>query len=281
MSDLPLHRVSRVMSAPEEADELGKDVPYLEPNLTHPAIVLDENDDVLLIYAPFPGDVAELRNAVRRIPMASTYRGAGIRNLSRTFGRSPKKVMLKREGCQNTTTARDYPEQHDVLVRAAAALKEQFRELLPEQVALDEEVVSQIDNDWKLHPESLWSSGVINLSSALPYHYDRSNFESWSAMPVVRRGIRGGCLNLPAYNLTVECRDGMVVYFPGWKVLHGVTPIKRVQPDAYRYSIVYYALRGMKDCASIAVEAGLARKRRTEREQIMAEKVTEGERDIQ
>ena len=37
-------------------------------------------------------------------------------------------------------------------------------------------------------------------------------------------------------------------------------------PDGYRYSVVYYALRGMKDCFTYAMELGQARAARTERE---------------
>ena len=77
---------------------------------------------------------------------------------------------------------------------------------------------------------------------------------------------RGGYLSMPEYDLTIECRDGWVLFFPGFRYLHGVTPIKHVQKDSYRYTVVYYCLRGMKDCFTYAVEQKEARKRRTERE---------------
>jgi hypothetical protein len=38
------------------------------------------------------------------------------------------------------------------------------------------------------------------------------------------------------------------------------------QKDGYRYSIVYYAKRGMKDCHTYAVEIGEARRKRKDRE---------------
>jgi hypothetical protein len=88
----------------------------------------------------------------------------------------------------------------------------------------------------------------------------------WSAMPVIRRGIRGGYLSIPEYDVCIECRDGWVLFFPGFRLLHGVTPIAHVSKDAYRFTVVYYCLRGMKDCFTYAVEQAEARKRRTERE---------------
>jgi hypothetical protein len=110
------------------------------------------------------------------------------------------------------------------------------------------------------------TSGVINKTSTLPYHYDGNNFDMWSAMPIIRRGTRGGYLSVPEYDITIECRDGWVVFFPGFRLLHGVTPIAHVAKDAYRFTVVYYCLRGMKDCFTYAVEQAEARKRRTERE---------------
>jgi hypothetical protein len=89
-------------------------------------------------------------------------------------------------------------------------------------------------------------------------------------MPVIRRGMRGGMLHMYGYDQTVECRDGSVTMFNGYRYVHGVTPMKPVQKDAYRFSVVYYALRGMKDCHTTALEERqYAQKKRTERENEM------------
>ena len=42
--------------------------------------------------------------------------------------------------------------------------------------------------------------------------------------------------------------------------------MKPVSEDAYRYSVVYYALRGMKDCHTTALEQARGWRKRTERE---------------
>ena len=52
--------------------------------------------------------------------------------------------------------------------------------------------------------------------------------------------------------------------------MHGVTPMKPRSKDGYRYSIVYYALRGMKDCFTFAVETAKGAENRTKREEHMA-----------
>jgi hypothetical protein len=141
-----------------------------------------------------------------------------------------------------------------------------MRKIAPEVYDNDKVETNAVADEWRISEDSLWTSGVINKTSTLPYHYDGNNFDMWSAMPVVRRGIRGGALSMPEYGVTVECRDGWVLFFPGYRYLHGVTPIAHVTKDAYRYSVVYYCLRGMKDCFTYAVEQAEARKKRTQRE---------------
>jgi hypothetical protein len=141
-----------------------------------------------------------------------------------------------------------------------------MKQIAPEVYNKDVFETAGVADEWRISERSLWTSGVVNKTSTLPYHYDGNNFDMWSAMPVIRRGIRGGYLSIPEYDAVIECRDGWVLFFPGYRLLHGVTPISHVTKDAYRYTVVYYCLRGMKDCFSYAVEQKEARKRRTERE---------------
>ena len=160
----------------------------------------------------------------------------------------------------------EQPEEHDVLVQTADILGDIMREIAPEIYEKDASETSAVADEWRISERSLWTSGVVNKTSTLPYHYDGNNFDMWSAMPVVRRGTRGGYLSIPEFDAVIECRDGWVLFFPGFRLLHGVTPIQHITKDAYRYTVVYYCLRGMKDCFTYAVEQAEARKRRTERE---------------
>jgi hypothetical protein len=87
----------------------------------------------------------------------------------------------------------------------------------------------------------------------------------------------GGYLSVPEYGLVCACRDGYAVFFPGHELVHGVTPMQTTAPDGYRYSVVYYALRGMKDCFTAAMETQHAKKKRTEREREMVRRHQSGE----
>ena len=271
MTDLPVVKVKRVIEKKAARELKGQLVPDIEANVTEQGIYVDEETgEPFLVYMPMPADmVPELRAAVRDVKYSSsgvTRQQLGIENHSRTFGMAPRKPFQTREACRPTSLSYEQPDIHKVLERTADRLSKLMREIAPDVYDKDKSETSEVADEWRISEDSLWTSGVINKTSTLPYHYDGNNFDMWSAMPVIRRGTRGGALSMPEYNLVIECRDGWVLFFPGYRYLHGVTPIAHVAKDAYRYTVVYYCLRGMKDCFTYAVEQAEARKRRTERE---------------
>jgi hypothetical protein len=269
--------VHRVMSTEDATALVGDKVPDLHPNVTGATVFRDpELDEPVLAYLPVAGK-AELRRAVLNIPYGHTLRSNAIQNVSRTFGYAPRKPVHGRDGCRLTHLAQLAPAEHSVLEEWASQLQAMLEDIAPEQAKADAEALSVVDKDWRIGETTLWTSGVVNKSSSLPYHRDGFNFPTWSAMPVLRRGMAGGFLSVPEYNLTLECRDGFAVFFPGHKLVHGVTPMFPTQPDGYRYSVVYYALRGMKDCFTYAMETAHAKRKRAEREREMSRRIREGE----
>lgn len=156
------------------------------------------------------------------------------------------------------------PEPHAIIASEASRFHAWLKGIVPQVV--EQGWNTEVDDDWRLTEESYWTSGVVNVTSVLPYHRDRNNFPVWSVMPVVRRSVKGGYLHIPEYDAVLACRDGWVVAFPGEAIVHGVTPMKAQKKGAYRISSVYYCLKGMKNCAADALEQGEARQRRTQRE---------------
>lgn len=252
----------------KEADEVvGDTVIDKEPNVNEAGIYRDaDTGEAILVYAPYPAKVTSLRKAVIGTKYGTTLRASGTRNVSRTFGFTTRSAVLQREACTPTSLSYDDPEAQMILNDTAEVLGEYLRDQLPEVYEHDYQTVGAVLPEWRMTEDALWTSGVINQSSALPYHRDGSNFDTWSAMPVVRRGMDGGHLHMPEYDITINCRDGWALWFNGYAYVHGVTPMKPRQKDGYRYSIVFYAKRGMKDCHTYAVEIGEARKRRKDRE---------------
>lgn len=264
----------RVLTAEQATEMVGDPVPDLEPNIKQATVATDaDTGEPVFAYLPL-ADVRQLRAGVLSIrSYAHTPRNSTAANVSRTFGASPRSAINRREGCQASALTRDEPILAAELARYASVLQGMLAEIAPQVVDRDRERLESIDKSWRIGESDLWTSGVINRSSRLPYHRDTFNFPTWSAMPVLRRNMRGGFLSIPEYDATVACRDGWAVFFPGHDLLHGVTSMTPTARDGYRYSIVYYALRGMKDCFTAAVETEYAKRRRTEREREMAARI--------
>lgn len=269
---------------PEEASQLvGSTVPELVGGttlITAPTILSCEGEPVAA-YLPL-ADAGLLRRAVLAIEKGSSVpRNTTYRSRSRTFGYAPKRVPMRRESCSLTALGRDQPDVEGVLENFADQFSGMLAEIDPEIVPRDTMTLSPILPDWRMGKAKLWTSGVVNDTAALPYHRDGFNFSTWSAMPVVRRGVRGGFLHLPEFGVAFACADSTVSLFPGKRWVHGVTPLTRVRPDdGYRISIVYYALSGMKDCRTAAEETRRAQIARTERETAMAVRMAQGDMTI-
>lgn len=281
MPDRQVLPVRRVLQAAEASALVGETVatepgpptvPRVEPD--RPAYLVDETTgSTIAIVTVLPRDrIATLRRAVLGLEMATVARMSNrMAGQGRTFGWAPRRVVNGRESCRATSANRDFPGSYAVLDELADHLTGQFGELLPARARNDKELLAQeVKTDWRMGDSSLWTSGVVNRSSLLPYHRDSMNFHTWSAMPTLRYGMDGGYLHIPEYDIVFPCRDGEVTWFCGRALVHGVTPMRLRKRDAYRYSIVYYALSGMRNCRTFAQETAEAAQRRTERERRLA-----------
>ncbi len=280
LSELPVHKIKRVMSEDEATALVGTTVPDYAPNCVDAGIWIDEDtEEIVFVYFPMEQEVDLLRAAVLNIKYGETIRqSTGLKNKSRTFGMAPRKVFQRRETCRPTSLAQEQPNEHAVLIAFAEKFAQMYKEFAPDLYEADKQNLldAGLQDEWRMTDDALWTSGVVNKASTLPYHRDGFNFATWSAMPVIRKEMRGGYLTLPEYNFTCSCRDGWVTFFAGYKYVHGVTPMTPTTNKAYRYSVVYYALRGLKDCFTYAVETAKGKESRTMREDRMA-RVLKGE----
>src|SRR5260221_500728 len=113
-------------------------------------------------------------------------------------------------------------------------------------------------------PGSVFTSGIINQDNPLQYHYDAGNFEgTWSVMAVFKEQVSGGHLILPEFNVKLACQDSSIVVFDGQSELHGVSPIRKMAEEAYRFSVVFYALEALCKCGTPKEELRRAQIQRT------------------
>ena len=235
--------------------------------LTEPSVIAVAGR-LAVVYLPLPPqeDMEPLRGACARISYSTHFRTGGLKTTSKIFGYSPR-VTIRRDYCSATAFAREQPDEHATVARAALLVERYYRqfnaELYGAHRALAEE---KIPHEYRLHGTA-FTSGIVNENNPLKYHYDAGNFRGvWSGMIVFKSGIEGGHLALPEFGLGVELCDRSLFLFDGQGILHGVTPIVRTRPDAKRYSIVYYSLQNMWSCRPLGEELDRIRQKRTERE---------------
>jgi hypothetical protein len=112
---------------------------------------------------------------------------------------------------------------------------------------------------------SVFTSGIINKNNQLNYHFDRGNFRNvYSNMIAFKKDMGGGHLSIPEYDIGLEISDSSVSLFDGQKILHGVTPLKPLTEEAYRFTLVYYSLEQMWKCESPQEELERVKKLKTD-----------------
>lgn len=246
----------------------------LEPTHEGEFVAYDENGSPILAVAQYRGDLTKYRKAILDYPINSIPRAAGLRNPSSVFGFVSRSPVMRRAACSSCAGHRDHPEAHRGIIEAAEVLAEMMSELVPDVYARQLETLTAVKDEWKL-PGGLWTSGVLNKTSSLSYHYDKNNFDAWSAMPVLRRHARGGHLHIPRLNVVLKINDGDVLFFNGQAWVHGVTPITLLKEDAYRFSAVYYPIKKMEQCLSWEDEMEHARQWRTDNESTLIKRQRE------
>lgn len=276
----PTVYLPRVADPDEAKSMIGDTVPDRAGTLTGPTIIRDaDTKELVAAYLPLRR-LAALRQGLPGLKYGGVQRSANYRSKSQTFGFAPRRPIRRREMCAAASTTTQHPEIQSALDTVADRCERLLRSVDDTAYSTSVGQAADILDEWKMGESDLWTSGVINDTAQLPYHRDSFNYPVWSAMPVLRRGTRGGRLHLPEYDLVVPCADSTVTMFMGQELVHGVTPIETVKAGGYRYSIVFYALRGMKDCFTHAQETAYGQRKRTERERDIARRLAEGDASI-
>ena len=193
------------------------------------------------------------------------FRMSGIQNAHVVFGYSPPVPLRRRYGASVCDFTLSNPGATMALEALAGACAEAFAERMPTAYARHLEAISALDPAWLLGGGKLpWTSGIINRTSALPYHKDASNVAgSMSAMVVLRSSSEGGGLHVPALDVLLPCGNRSLNIFDGCRHLHGTTPLAR-ERYTERFSIVFYTKREFVGAEKPGDEVRRAQRRATE-----------------
>lgn len=201
--------------------------------------------------------------AIGRIRYQTTNRTEGLPTTSRVFGYSPR-IEIRNDFCSAAGLKSESPADHDIIASGALIGAHYYQEFDPGRFARHQALTTErVLPDYRLEGGA-YTSGIVNRNNPLKYHFDAGNYaDCWSAMLGFKRHIAGGFLALPAYDLGFQIADRSLFLFDGATILHGVTPIRQLTPDARRYTVVYYSLRAMWQCLDPASELRRVRQRKT------------------
>lgn len=226
-------------------------------------ICVDEDGKYLIGMFKIPGGIKEIHSALKKIRFLTNTRTGGMLSTSRIFGFSPR-IELRQDYCTRTSLDRQFPRESEVIQDFALKLEEFYREFSGKTYEEHREKTDKVLPDYKMKG-TVFTSGIINKNNPLPYHKDRGNFENcYSCMIMCRDGILGGKLSCPEYGVKFDIPDGYMIMFDGQKLIHGVTPIVKLKDNAYRYTLVYYSLKGFWKCLTEEEELKRVRNKKTE-----------------
>jgi hypothetical protein len=191
---------------------------------------------------------SEVCATVQKMKYATTRRTDGMAQNNDVFGFMPRNA-IRCNYCRPSRLSKINPKAWNVLMAYAGKIS-QFIKQTDEKVwqTNNDILSSQVKDCWRIK-DSIFTSGIVNKNNHLRYHVDFGNFVgTWSAMLVYKRDVIGGNLHLPEFDATVKLDDGDLVIFKSSDYVHGVTPIIKTGPYAYRYSIVYYSLEQLNKC---------------------------------
>lgn len=210
-------------------------------------------------------DYTDIRGVLRSLKYQKTERTGGLPTNSRIFGCSPR-LAIRKDFCAKCQLAIESPAFDAVLKYYGQLAENVYATTNPMVYAHHKELVKGVRDEWRMD-STVWTQGIVNWNNQLRYHKDQGNFpNTWNAMFTFKRDIGGGWLYFPEYKMAFALADGSVSTFNGQNVLHGVTPIRLLNKNSYRYTIVYYSLAQTTKCQSAEEELRRIKMVKTARE---------------
>ena len=138
-------------------------------------------------------------------------------------------------------TAKQFIKAMMLLCRESESM---IKKHLPKIYKKHKEVIKEnVAKQWQF--SDLYTSSISNYNISANYHRDTANLKDTVNVIFSKRfDSEGGYLNVPDYDVTIECADNSMICYPAWKNVHGVTPIIPNSEGGYRNSLIFYPLKG-------------------------------------
>jgi hypothetical protein len=241
------------------------------------SVIVKVNGKTVITYFSYVDDMAldRMAEVLPKIEYQTSTRTNGLVTTSRIFGFAPRNE-LRRQPCRSTGFASDQPNEHAIVAAGSRVVEKYYVESFPELAQYHKELTLQNVKPQYHLENTMFTSGIVNHNNPLRYHFDSGNFKNvCSAMLAFKHKVSGGHLCVPELDMMFEIADRSLLLFDGQGLVHGVTPIKKLAPDAHRFTVVYYSLQQMWNCEAIGDEIARMRARRTDIERRKAHNESE------
>lgn len=251
----------------EHKVKVGDKCPTIEPNVTEDCL-FTSNGEVIGFYIRNIGDysekalkLVELANKELRsknVPKTKMNRptvggydektGKGIykyvSQYSAIIGAIPAKPHMRRPYHTISSIHNEISAQTFIKAMVGLAVESEniIKQIAPELYNKQLEIFKNVIPEYKFG--NLFTSSISNYNISAPYHKDIANIPNTVNVIITKRlNSKGGNLNVPDYDATIDqCNNSMLVY-PAWRNIHGVTPIIPTFEGGYRNSLIFYPLK--------------------------------------
>lgn len=216
-----------------------------------------------MYYGELDNIPENLRYSLSQLKYSKSKRANGVESNSVVlFGSKPANPR-KENFCHQAPLMYNSGEHYPTIIQTAQAMDKAFKKAMPSYYKLAQGLLALDKPERRIYPRfiipnTIYTTGIINLNNELVYHYDKANMNGFlSVLLTLRSGMGGGYLVFPEYRMAVECKDGYILIFNGHKLLHGVSQLitNKMAMNSYRYSIVCYTWEKMTKCYETQEEA--------------------------
>jgi hypothetical protein len=235
--------------------------------ITKPTIFEKENGEIIGGYFLLPEEnISAMRSICHNTKISKTARvTTGLPTQSSVFG-AVSRTALRQDYCRFTANTRNEKSNFEAVLQYAEVAASIHKKFFPQNYELAMQEAKNISGGW-LMGSTPYATCNFNFNHAIKHHVDTGNIEEvFSNVLILRRGVLGGQLVLPDYGVALAQQDRAFTVFRGYSEVHGVMPIKAIEPEGYRASIVLYTLKTMKHCYPFQEEIERVRATRLERE---------------
>ena len=241
--------------------KVGNECPDFEANLEQDAIFYENNEVVgfyirdLANHSEKAASYANIANAEflsKRVPKSTMKRSSGlfdeeneVLQYSTILGGVPPKPHMRRpyptmSSVHNVVSARTFVKAMSLLCRESENI---IKKISPELFERQVKIISEsVEEKWRLG--RMFTSSISNYNISANFHIDNANIKNTVNIIIAKRNnARGGHTTVPDYGVTVKSLDNSMLVYPAWRNLHAVTPIKTLNNQGYRNTLVFYPLK--------------------------------------